>query len=262
MNMKLAIVLSLVCIVSLGFWGQAFAQTRVPGLQPGDTLTYGIVSYLYSENANATIPVDLIDANNTSQYQVIVSGVSGPNITATHVWDFKNGTSIPYLLTIDVESGQSYYTSMTYPPFEGIAGANIDAGQLLHPTGNDTITIKQTISRNYAHGSREINVINLSTQITNSTDDTIIGSQNITYYLDKATGALVEQDVTLENYSPQESISIIWTLKQSSIWDVSPPFEWTLQNLLPVIAVVVVIIVLAAVLVYRKRRKRRKKKYR
>ena len=271
MNMKLAVTLSLVCLLSFGFLGQALAQTRVPGINPGDTLTYSIVSHWNSENASATIPSDLIYVNSTSQYKVMVSQVSGSNITATHLWGFKNGTEQPYLLTIDVESAQNYYLGGAYaPPFEGIVGANIGAGELLHPLGNDSITVNQTISRNYAGGPRDTNVVHLSDPIinstldsaTNSTVDVTIGSQNTTYYLDKATGVLVEQNITIESFTPKESFSIIWTLKETNIWDVSPPFEWTLQNLIPAIAVIVVIVVLVSVLLYRTRRKGHKKKYR
>ena len=201
------------------------------------------------------MPVGLEEANLTAQYKVSFSSVSGVNATATYLWDFNNGTQLPFLIAQDVESGQSYYLSYMAPPFEIAVAANLNQGDLLHPTGNDTVTINQTISRNYASGSRDTNVIELSYPIQNNeTDTTIVGSSNTTFYIDKATGIIVEQDSTVQHTTnPAETVSVVWKLKETNVWDASTSFELTLPMIIAIVAAVAVIAVLVVLYVVRRR---------
>jgi hypothetical protein len=213
-----------------------------------------------SDNSSSVVPAGLSDYNLTSQFRVQVSGASGVNVTATYLWDFVNGTELPFLLTQDVESGQSFYHSYTPPPLEIFVGANLNAGDILHPTGNDTFTINQTTTRNYAGGSRETNVIELVIPIQqNETDTTIVGSTTDRFYIDKATGIIVEQNAIIEhNENPAESIAVAWTLKETNLWDASPAFEISATVIVPIVAVVAVILILIVVYVLRKQGKRKK----
>jgi hypothetical protein len=254
MNSKLIIILGLSFVLCFGLAGQTLAQSRIPGVKSQDYLIYSIVAYWSSENASAPVPSSLVDLNKTSQYQVTIGGTSGVNITSTHSWSLENGTQINYLVTIDVESGEAYYHSFNQPPFEGIVGADINSGSLLHPAGNDSITINQTITRNYASGPRDTNVVELTGQIENETLDSVtnttvfttIGTEKVEFYLDKATGVLVEQNTTVESFEPQESASIVWTLRDTNLWDVAQP----LDLLLIVIIVVAVAVAIIAPIVY------------
>jgi hypothetical protein len=258
-------VASILVLLCLGFAGKAVAQTRVPGVSTGDYFVYSITSHWSSDNASEPIPDSLLQLNQTTQYKVFIGGVAdGINVTATHIWDFNNGTEVPYLITIDIESGTPYYLSGTAPPFEGIVGANLSAGDLLHPSGNDYITINRTITRNYAGGVRPTNVVDLSSPIQNQTTDNnqtalvTIGSQDVTYYIDQATGVLVEENSTVQSFTPQESASIIWILKETNVWDASPPMGLLLPSIIATVVAVVVVVV--AVAIYQTRRKSRRKK--
>ena len=263
MNRKLAITISLLTLLCLGLVGQATAQSRVPGVKTGDTLVYSITSHWRADNASEPVPAWLAEYNQTSQYKVNVGLVSGVNVTTTQLWDFKNGTEYPYLVTVDVESGTPYYYTGTQTLFEGIVGANINAGSLLHPTGNDSVIVNQTITRTYAAGARDTNIVELTSPIKNQTTDPVtnatiyetIGSQRVTFYIDKETGILVEQQTVIDSLTPVETASITWNLKQTNLWDASPPSN---TNLLIVVGVVVAVIVVAAVIIFRRDKKSRK----
>ncbi len=261
MNSKMAVAVSILVILSLSAIGQVFAQTRLPGVKAGDYFIYSSQSYWSSDNASATVPPTLVQLNETAQYKVQFSGSSGVNATATYLWDFVNGTELPYLITQDVESGQTYYHSFTNPPLEILVGANMNAGDLLHPLGNDTLTINQTISRAYASGVRDTNVVELIQDIhNNETDTTVVGRTIDRFYIDKAIGVIVEQDSILEHTAnPAETDSITWTLKETNLWDASPPFALTLPIVVAIISVVIVVVILAVVYVLRSRKGKKKK---
>jgi hypothetical protein len=266
MNRKLASTITLIALLCAGFAGQALAQTRVAGVKANDYFVYSITSSWHADNASEPTPTWLAEYNNTSQYKVQIGLVSGVNVTSTHTWDFKNGTQIPYLITIDIESGTPYYLSGRAPPFDGIVGANINVGSLLHPAGNDSVTINQTTTRNYAAGARETNIVQLTSPIQNATIDPVtnatvlvpIGNEDVTYSIDKTTGILVEQKTTIESLTPKQTATITWTLKETNLWDASPP---TNTFYLIIAAVIAVIIILAVVLfVFRNKIRRRRKK--
>jgi hypothetical protein len=254
MNRKLASTITLIALLCAGFAGHALAQTRVAGVKANDNFVYSITSSWHADNASEPTPTWLAEYNNTSQYKVQIGLVSGVNVTSTHTWDFKNGTQIPYLITIDIESGTPYYLSGRAPPFEGIVGANINVGSLLHPAGNDSVTINQTTTHNYAAGARDTTI----DPVTNATVLVPIGNEDVTYSIDKSTGILVEQKTTIESLTPKQTATITWTLKETNLWDASPP---TNTFYLIIAAVIAVIIILAVVMfVFRNKIRRRRKK--
>ena len=62
------------------------AQAWSPGVKPGDYFTYSVSTYWNSSNSSRTVPVYLLENNNTKWYNVSVSRVSGNNVTATNSW--------------------------------------------------------------------------------------------------------------------------------------------------------------------------------
>ena len=266
MNTKLAITISLLAILSLGLLGQALAQTRVPGVNSNDTFTYSFVTHWTSSNASEPIPADLIGDNLTTHYTVTIGGIiNGTIVDATHLWYFSNETNPrPFLFTVDLESGFPNDTSGSYPPLiENVIGANLVAGDLIHPSGDDLVTINSTINRNYASGSRPTNVIDLNgpiqanvTDQNNQTVQETIGYQEVTHYLDKATGILVMQNTTIQSIIPtQETESYIWTLTSTNLWDASPASGLPIIEIVAII-VIVAIVAVAIVAVYRMRQQK------
>jgi hypothetical protein len=259
MNKKLTITISLLILLCFGVVGQALAQTRTPGVKANDYLVYKITTHWNPASASEDTPPTLIDLNNTKHYNVTINGISGANVTTNQLWDFVNGTELPYLVVWNLESAESYYMSSQ---FEGIVGANLGVGDLLHPSGNDSLTINQTITRNYASGARETNVVQLSSPVQNSTTDSVtnqttyttIGNQDLTFYLDKATGVLVEQRSEISSISPVEAGSTIWTLKETNLWEVSASTTTELSTpiIIAIVAVIVIVVVAIVFVVIRR----------
>ena len=266
MNKKLTITISLLIILCFGVVGQALAQTRTPGVKAYDYLVYNITTHWNPSNASEAAPATLTDLNNTKQYNVTITGISGANVTTNQLWDFVNGTELPYLVVWNLESAESYYMTSG---FEGIVGANLGVGDLLHPSGNDSLTINQTITRNYASGERDTNVVQLSSPVQNSTTDsatnqttyTTIGNEEVTFYIDKATGVLVEQRSEISSLTPVESGSTIWTLKETNLWDVSSSTATTALStptIIAIVAVIVIVVVAVAFVVIRRKGQRKR----
>ncbi len=260
MNTKVAITVTLLAVLCVGLMGQVSAQTRVPGVARGDQFTYSVTSHWSTENATEPEPAGLADVNSTASYTVQISDVTGVNATATYTWNLDNGTQYAFLLTQDVESGQSYYHSFNAPPLEILVGANITAGDLLHPAGNDTYAVNETITRNYPSGDRDTNLIEIILPIQNNeTDTTIVGTSTTRFYIDKATGVIVEQDTELEHTTdPKETLSIVWTLTETNLWDASSTSGFDLSSIQTILIIVVIaVVVVAAVLVFVLRRRGR-----
>jgi hypothetical protein len=244
MNKKLTITLPLLALLFFGIVGQTLAQTRVPGVHQEDYFIYDITSHWSSSNASLTVPPYLLGINDTRWYNVTVSSVQGINVTARTAQHFANGTDDNRLITLDVDSGSIYFMV----GFQGFFDANLVAGDLLRPSGNDTVTINQTISRDYASGKRETNVLTLSYPVTDYTNSSL-GTATVTYYIDKATGVLVERKDYAE--FPDQNGSEVWVLKDTNLWaNTAAPIPWL------IITVVVVVIVVAIVsLVFLRNRK-------
>ena len=261
MNKKLTITISLLIILCFGVVGQALAQTRTPGVKANDYLVYNITTHWNPASTSEAAPSILVDLNNTKQYNVTITGVSGANVTTNQLWDFVNGTELPYLVVWNLETAESYYMSSQ---FEGIIGANLGVGDLLHPSGNDSLTINQTITRDYASGARDTNVVQLSSPVQNSTIDsatnqttyTTIGNQDVTFYIDKATGVLVEQRSEISSLTPVESGSTVWTLKETNLWNVSSStttIELFMTLIIAIVAVIAIVVVAVVFVVIRRK---------
>jgi hypothetical protein len=268
MNRKLAITITLLTLLTLSSATQVLAQIRNPGIKPLDTFTYAITANWTSDNATQEIPIWITDFNQTKQYKILVGIIDGANVTTTVTWDFKNGTQLPFLVTTDIDLGLPYYISGEAPPFEAIAAANLTAGNVLYLAGTDLVTINQTITRNYASGPRDTNVVERSAPLQNSTTNpttnetiyTTTGNQDVTYYLDKQTGMLIEQKVVLESSNPKETAIVTLTLKQTNVWDASTQQSTSLTVIIAAAVVVaVVIVVIIGVIISRKKGKSRKK---
>ncbi len=240
MNRKLAITFSLLALLALSIIGQSFAQTRLPGVNQEDFFRYDIYSQWSTSNASLTAPAYLLDINNTRWFNITISSVQGINVTARTAQRFANGTDDNRLVTLDVDSGNMYFMY----GFQGFFDANLTAGDLLRPSGNNTIpiTINQTISRDYASGKRDTNVVSVSYPVTDLSNSSI-GTTTVTYYIDKATGVLVERKDYTE-FADQNG-SENWILKETNLWAITAaPMPWLMISIIIVIIVIVAIVAL------------------
>lgn len=261
MKRKLTITLFILCLLCFGIIGQSIAQTRLPGVNVYDNFVYSITSSWNSSNASATVPISLVEINNTVTFNVTVTYVANDNVTATNTWSFSNGTRIDSLVTFDTNSGNLIDYIPGLPAFEGFYDANLGVNDLLRPSGNNTtpVWINQTVTRNYDSVKRDTNFVTFSypsTDVTNSS----IGTTTTTFYIDKPTGVLVERKDFTE--FPDQNGTILWTLKSTNLWTVSatsPQLPLPLPIIVAIVAVVIVVVVAA---VYIRGRKGRRKKLR
>jgi hypothetical protein len=234
---KLSIAAFFFVLLSLTMVGRAWAQARVPGVVQGDVFTYDITSFWSSSDPNATIPANLLDINKTDYYQVTIDAVSGTVVTTRSLWAFTNGTETSTAGTIDVNTGASN------GGFWAIVAGDLGVNDLLHPGGQDGITVNETVSRNYTSGARETDQLILTYQGSDGNNNYV---EHVDYYFDKDTGMIVQLNDVKSYSSPAETIQTFWKIKSSSVWAV-PEFPSVLS--LPLFTAAT----LLAALAYRKK---------
>jgi hypothetical protein len=253
MNSKSTFAFSLLILLSITMLGQAYAQTGLPGVKMGDEFTYSITTHWNTTNSSANIPYELAEYNKTKTYEIRVSAAMDTNVTATNIWTFENGTEINSLVIIDVVSGTMYYMN----GFQGFFAANLNANDLLRAQVSDGVTINKTISRNYLGGSRETNLVEATYEVIDSTNTTT-GTTTATYYIDRATGVLVERiDYTVY---PDQTGSIEWKLTKTNVWDASAPLPLPAEVLVGIV-VLVILAVVVVVYVLKNRKRQRKPRF-
>lgn len=233
----------------------AQTETKVAGVSEGDYFIFSITSQWSSSNSSATVPAYLVDINNTQYYKVMVSSTIGPNVSATNIWHFTNDTEVTSLVIMDIETMEMYFMS----GFQGFCKPNLGVGDPLYATLEGSPTVNQTISRNYASGTRDTNVVTFSYAVTDPTNSTE-GTETLTLYIDKATGVFVERVVYTE--FPDQTGSETWLLTETNLWTVSAPtleLPLPLPVIIAIVAIVVAVIVAALVFKTRKKRKKRSK---
>jgi hypothetical protein len=257
LDRKLAVAFFLLAVLGFVLAGQALAQTTsgVPGVSPGDYLVYSITTTWSTTNESLAIPQELLVDNSTLHYNVTVEAVQGTNVTIENNWVFTNGTDVNAPSLSNVDSGILYSYIPDRPAFQGIYDANLPVNSYQYPSGNDSgAVISLTITRNYASGKRDTNVVTYNYPVSDYNNNS--GTESTTFYIDKTTGVLVERQDHIQ--FPTYTASITWTLKNTNLWTVSAA---PLPLPLPLIIAIVVIIVavVAVVAFYRERKKGGKK---
>ncbi len=188
-------------------------QARVPGVSLGDTFTYNVTGFWNASDSNATVPERLLEINQTKSFRVTITNVTDSMVTTRDTWIFKNGTEYNSTGMVNVETGQNL------GGFWPIVAANLGKNDLLHPAGQNRITVNETISREYPSGTRETNYFKYKYQ---GVDDEYGNySAEADYYFDRATGMLVELYDRSTFPSAGTQGAILWKIKESNVWAVS-----------------------------------------
>ncbi|MCX8153705.1 MAG: hypothetical protein N3E52_04650 [Candidatus Bathyarchaeota archaeon] len=206
----LAILITSVMVLT---YLQTKSQVRVPGVAIGDTFVYDVMGFWNVSAVNSTIPQRMLDINQTKEFRVTITNITGPMVSTRETWVFKNGTEYNSTSMINVETG--YNTGGFWP----IVAANLGKGELLHPSGQNKIAVNETVIRNYASGPRETNYFKIK---YNGRDEEYgYYTAEAEYYFDKATGMLVELYDRSDFISMGTQGAILWKLKATSVWKVS-----------------------------------------
>jgi hypothetical protein len=238
---KLTVSALLLVFLSFTLVSSVNALVLTPGVTPGAQFIWNITASWSSSDEYASVPPELVDINQTESFEVRISEVADSNVTIFWAMYFKNGSDpIADRGFIDVDTGEYYDV------FAAIIAGNLNAGERIHPLGEDTITINETVIRAYESGNRETNHIMIE-----STNATTGVHGRMDWYFDKQAGILVESEETNISSDASTSTTIRWKLKETNAngW-VVPEFPSVL-----VLPVLMGITVLAAV-AYKKRHTR------
>jgi len=187
--------------------------TRVPGVSVGDTFTFDVFSFWSSSAANAVVPEWLSEINQTESFRVTIITISDTMVTTLDTWVFKNGTEYNSTGLVNVETG---YNSGGFWP---VVAANLGKDDLLHPAGQNGITVNETIMREYPSGARETNHFTLNYQGNDENYGYYTAESD--YYFDRATGMLVELYDRSTFLGANMQTAILWKIKASNVWVVS-----------------------------------------
>jgi hypothetical protein len=162
-----------------------------------------------------------------------------------------------------LDTGGSYFPSseIFINVFSSVVGANLAPNDLLHPLGNDSLIVNETISRSYASGNRETNVVSVAYPLQDN-ESNVVGTANDTYLIDKTTGVVVYSYRELSYINPTEHGAVEVTLKETNLWTVNSS-SWLTDSPLTVpilVGVIVVVIVVIAGIVFYKNRRRHKRR--
>jgi len=240
MKGKMLVGSLLLFLLSATLIGGIWAQTYAPGVAEGDTFTYDITGFWSSTDPSVAVPQSLLELNETDYYEVRINGTSGAEVIATSTLHFKNGSDISSVGSLNLETGVATSALL-------ILAANLNANDRIHPTGQDTITINETVVRNYLGEDRETNHLIFTYQ-----ENGITGT--VDRYFDRETGMLVELRDETSYVNPDTTIIVSRKIKETSVWGNPMEIPWLL-----IIPILVVIAVIIGVLFYIKKKRKRKK---
>jgi hypothetical protein len=218
MNKRLIAITLLLCFAALTVTGintSKADQSFIPGVIVGDNFWYTQYSRWTSSDAYASIPPDLVTANKTAYTEVRMSDVNATTVTTFTAYYYTDKTQTALRGTTNIITG-----SVTDGGFPAIIAANLTAGQIIHPSGSDGITINQTTTRD----SRQTNRIYIT--FYNATNGITVSDDR---YFDQITGMLVEEIVSQSDggaVSGTTEMQSLTTSIASSPWDphtITPP---------------------------------------
>jgi hypothetical protein len=183
---------------------------RVPGVSLGDTFTYDVSSFWNSSDANVVVPQKFLEINQTESFRVTITDISDSMVTTLDTWVFKNGTEHNSTGLVNVETG---FNSGGFWP---VVAANLGKDDLLHPAGQNGITVEETIIREYQSGARETNHFTLNYQGNDENYGYYTAEGD--YYFDRATGMLVELYDKSEFLGANMQCAVLWEIKESNVW--------------------------------------------
>jgi len=198
------------------------------GVKAGDWAGYGDISFGWASNMSGyeEPPPEM----NVSWADMEILDVSDSNITGRSTAIYANGTERTDVMWGDIATGEGNLSV-------GIIPSNLNPGDEI--PGNLTyyteeplkLSINGTVTRSYAGANREVNYVNITYPIVY--DNTTYGAWNMSFYWDKKTGVMCEENVAYtmsypvnETHSVYMNMSILWRMTATNMW----PAVFTAQD--------------------------------
>jgi hypothetical protein len=254
---RLLSVSAILCVMFLMFAGFSQAQPIVSGVNGGMSCFYHVSSYWSSSDSSASIPEDFFVVNQTSCIEIRIGTTNATSVETSTMCYYYDGT-------VDFDRGGiNLHTGVGFG-FVGVIGANLKVGDRIHPDGEDTLTVLDTVTRNYASGARATNHVRI---VDNNQTGGYRGTRDL--YFDKETGILVEQVDQVETTEAPITITrLTWKIASVSSVDgwkmpeislpiaspTSPPSSGTFTKFYLLLVVLFLIVIVGiAIIVYKKK---------
>jgi len=209
------------------------------GVNVGDWIKYG--EFSASWNGTGTESSPTTEMKQMAWMKVEVKNVSGTKVTIEGTTGYKNGTTAPSNITIDVATGE--FMVILIP-------ANLKEGDSIPQLHGSGTKINGTVTRTYCGASRNVNFayIELIQETTLS--------RTVKVYWDKATGVAVEFYLyhSITTPTTQETFEFSYRATETNMW--SPDILGLISNnfiYIAGIAVLVVIIVVGVFIIRRRK---------
>ena len=216
-----AIILIIVIAVSVVavVYASKFSGSAIKvGIHVGDTFTYKLTGVSNMTSPDAVTPDGFSIYNNTKDYVVTVTGISGTKVTLNTVWELSNGTQIVSPQTIDISNGNRTDAN----GFWALYPSDLNKNDLISPKGFDKQIVNDTQPQSYADSTRLRNFWRIAEAFQDTRDPTG-NTMRVEYdyvYFDRQTGMLA-QLVNQEFYNnPAYDLTITWQLVSSNVWNV------------------------------------------
>jgi hypothetical protein len=192
--------------------------TANPSLKVGDKFTYKLAGSSVLGNANAAIPEEFLQYNDTNYFQVTVTGINDSQIFIDTVWQFNNGTQVTSPQIIDLSTGARADPN----GFSYVYPSNLKVADLLYPKLTSGPSVNSTNTQKYANSIRATNYWSIDDQFVDVRDRTgsTMRKDFIAVYFDKSTGML-DKLTRIEFFTnPEIELTITWQLTSSNVWAV------------------------------------------
>ena len=182
------------------------AASYVPGVKPGDSVTYGQVNASWNSSTGPVFPVK--DLLGVSSMTVAVLNVVGTSVTARQTYNYANGTTRSIVWVEDIRSGSGNMSSA----IEWIIAGSLSSPDPLYDSSSVS-TIGKTVQGVYAGAVRTVNIIN-------STQTEPGGFCKFLRVWDQTTGVLLgfALNYTVSNGNYHVSASASAQISQTNAW--------------------------------------------
>lgn len=206
MNNKIGIAVSILFIFCFSHIGVGVAQMQTFGVEIGDMFLWDV------EYTGKPMPEIGIYDLTGGTYQITITSILEDGFSTRNVATYKNGTKNEY--DTGYNPGKYKFENNVNDMF---IMPNLKPNDKILASDPDSLTVKETVTRNYQNETRETNHVSFPPYFLSD------GNYEVTVesYYDRKTGVLVEKKTNFyEKDNPETVLTISFTLKETTIWTI------------------------------------------